>query len=165
MKTLETLQREAHPATLLAGLDMQLDSWPEAMDLLAVWRGKAGDQCAPRRCDFSITDLTAFLPLMSVHDVSYDPFSIKTRLTGTAVVDATGVDSTGQDLVGWRGTDALMDRAGWIIRTCQPLICLDIPMTWSPRDYKTFDIMGLPILSEDGDVVQLFYYGRYLSAA
>ncbi|TDQ81510.1 PAS domain-containing protein [Dongia mobilis] len=79
----------------------ELDS-PKVHDLNRWWHGqrRAGD--LPDRDDFDPAQWKAYLPFLLISDCSRDPFRIRYRLVGTAVVYVVGFDFT------WRHLDAML---------------------------------------------------------
>lgn len=75
---------------------------PKVHDLNRWWHGqrRAGD--LPDRDDFDPAQWKAYLPFLLISDCSRDPFRIRYRLVGTAVVYVVGFDFT------WRHLDAML---------------------------------------------------------
>jgi hypothetical protein len=78
----------ADPTQLQSTLIKSLHDW---------WTGHCGDDI-PDRSSLDPFGLKAVLPYLLISDVETTPFRIRYRLVGTKVVEATGLDFTGQYL-------------------------------------------------------------------
>jgi hypothetical protein len=66
--------------------------------LFSHWEQKRGTRFAPSWRDIDPGDIRPSLPYLSSADVLADPFDLRYRLVGSAVVNAAGYDFTGQTL-------------------------------------------------------------------
>ncbi len=117
---------------------------------------------APARAALSPMKISESLPFLTIFDISYDPFRMKCRLMGSAFVDAIGYDATGNHADDYPNTDALIRRARWIAAKVQPMLITGLPLAWSPeKNYKTYDTLCLPFLSEDNTVDTILYLNQF----
>lgn len=69
---------------------------PMVREMLAYWQHKAAGRMAPRPRDIDPGEIKRLLPYISISDVLHDPFDLRFRLVGTAIVESTGYDFTGR---------------------------------------------------------------------
>jgi len=158
---LETLKAMSAPAELFAGDDIPENSWPEAGFLYDVWDSKREARPAPSRSDISPFDMKKVLPLITLSDVETEPFRLKSRLVGTGFVDAIGFDPTGHYTDEIEHTEMLHRRSRWVVDNCKPLMTRGLPLLWSPKDFKCYDTLCLPLIDEDGHVNMLLFINRF----
>ena len=114
----------------------------------------------PSRADFEPLDFPEALANLVLVDVEQAPRRYRTRLVGTAVTDATGQDGTGNYFDEVEGTKRAIERADHAVSSYRPGFESGVPMTWSPKDYKLYSILSLP-LSSDGETVDMLMYCLY----
>jgi hypothetical protein len=68
---------------------------PLVRDLFAYWQRKAAGRIGPRPREIEPGEIKRLLPYVAIADVLNEPFDLRYRLVGTAVVDAAGSDFTG----------------------------------------------------------------------
>lgn len=85
----------------------------------------------------------ACLPYISVLDVEHEPLRLRSRLSGTALVEQLGMNQTGNYLDEIPGTTAQLGRMEWCVRTQRPYIVED-DITFAPKDFKRYQILVLP---------------------
>lgn len=71
---------------------------PMLANLLAYWHQKRGQRAMPARADIEPAELKALLPHIFMVDVEYEPFRLRYRLVGSALVDVLGQDIKGKYL-------------------------------------------------------------------
>ncbi len=71
-------------------------SSPYVQEMLAYWQRKAAGRLAPPPRDIDPGEIKRLLPFISIADVLHEPFDLRFRLVGTAIVEATGYDFTGR---------------------------------------------------------------------
>lgn len=71
---------------------------PMLADLLAYWHEKRGERSMPARADIEPAELKALLPHIFMVDVEYEPFRLRYRLVGSALVNVLGHDIKGKYL-------------------------------------------------------------------
>jgi hypothetical protein len=96
------------------------------------------------------------LPHLGVVEVQHEPLRFRSRLVGTAVVDAVGVDHTGLYLDEIPGMADPLVRHEWCVRHARPYLAGG-PLSFSPRDYRRYRVLGLPFADAAGRVVRLVY--------
>nr|WP_281500724.1 PAS domain-containing protein [Kordiimonas marina] len=149
------------PAKLYAGDEIPENSWPEATILYDIWDSKRGGRPAPSRADLSPFDMKKVLPLITLSDVEWEPFRLKSRLVGTGFVEAIGFDPTGHYTDEFEHTEMLHRRSRWVADHCMPLMTRGLPLLWSPKDFKCYDTLCLPLIGEDGRVNMLLFINRF----
>jgi hypothetical protein len=76
---------------------------PRLRDVHAYWTALKGERFAPRPDEIRPEGLTAaVLPFVVLTDVLREPFDLRFRLVGTAIVDAHGVEITGSSVADLR---------------------------------------------------------------
>ncbi len=111
----------------------------------------------PARVDFDPIDFPAVLSHLVLVDVEPSPRRFRVRLVGTAVVDANGRDGTGDYYDEIAGTAVAVDRANRAVADRKPSFEAGVPMTWSPKNFKLYSILSLP-LSSEGEYVDMLMY-------
>jgi len=71
---------------------------PFVRELFAYWQRRSAGRLAPRPRDIEPGDIKRLLPYICISDVIAEPFDLRYRLGGTAVVETSGYDFTGQFL-------------------------------------------------------------------
>lgn len=111
----------------------------------------------PARADFDPIDFPAVLPYLVLADVEPSPRRFRVRLVGTAVVEARGCDGTGDYYDEVEGAARAIKRANQVSRSRQAKFEAGVAMTWSPKSYKIYSVLSLP-LSSDGENVDMLMY-------
>jgi hypothetical protein len=83
------------------------------------------------------------------------------RLIGTHVVEATGMEVTGKYMDELPNTQSVIERSKWIIMNCEPMACIGLPLSWSPFDYKHYDVLSMPLIDDNSKVAMILYLSRY----
>lgn len=92
------------------------------------------------------------LPHLTLFEVESEPLRFRVRLVGTSVVEATGMEMTGRYLDELKDIAQTLDRCRRLVETGMPYFHADVPLTWSPHNYKTYTVLRLP-LAADGKTV------------
>lgn len=71
---------------------------PMLATLMTYWHQKRGKRAMPARADIEPAELKAMLPHIFMVDVEHDPFRLRYRLVGSALVDVLGQDIKGKYL-------------------------------------------------------------------
>jgi len=111
----------------------------------------------PSRADFDPADFPNVLSHLVLVDVEEAPRRYRVRVVGTAVVDATGRDGTGDYYDQNDGTADATERAAALVESRKPSFETGLPMLWSPKDYKIYSVLSLP-MSSDGRNVDMIMY-------
>ena len=85
----------------------------------------------------------ACLPFIALLDVEASPLRFRTRLTGTGVVEALGIDHSGLYLDDIPGMTEQIKRIAWCARERRPYLS-DAPVSFAPNDYKHYTVLTLP---------------------
>jgi len=122
--------------------------------LYLYWRSKCRDGTIPRRADIDPVEIPKLVPNMLIADIEHDPFRVRYRLVGTAIVEATGFEFTGKYL----DEIVLADDEGPFLECYQTACASRLPVLtrikWHLADdtIGEYDICILP-LSDDGVTV------------
>ena len=108
----------------------------------------------PSRADFEPLDFPTSLQHLVLVDVEQDPVRYRARLVVTAIPEARGLDATGDYYDETTGTEEAIARAGAAVKSGKPSFYTNQPMTWSPKDYKRYSVLTLP-MSSDGNTVDV----------
>lgn len=123
-------------------------------DFFRLWLGKRAGRAMPARADFDPSEMPHLLPHIMLLDVERDPLRIRVRLVGTAIVDAIGMDLTGRYVDEIENAEEPLRRHLRMAEDAQPYFLEKIPIPWSPRDYKTYAVLAVP-LARDGRTVDM----------
>lgn len=96
------------------------------------------------------------LPWLSILEVEPEPLRFRSRLVGTEVVEAIGIDHSGRYLDSLPGMEGQLARFAWCVETRQPYLAR-ATMTWSPRDYKEYRVLALPFADAAGRVARILH--------
>lgn len=83
------------------------------------------------------------LPYLSIVEVEQSPLRLRSRLSGTAVVEQLGVDQTGLYLDEIPRFAKQIERMEWCVRHGRPYLAEDA-ITFAPKDYKRYQVLILP---------------------
>lgn len=155
-----------HPAS--DGQDVRIDFAngdlpdPKLQRLHAIWLDKCGPDRLPGRADFDPVELPPdLLPWITIFDVERERFRI--RLVGTGIVEALGMDTTGRHLDELPNTQALQDRARWVVAHAKPYFISDLTMVWDQDRYGRYSVLCAPLATDGAEVDKLLYlmsFGR-----
>lgn len=126
-------------------------------DLYAWYTAIAEKNVLPSRADFDPLDFPRALPHLMLLDVERSPPRYRMRLVGTLIVDASGNDSTGKYLGQDHGGEIALERAATVVANRSPTFESELPMEWSPMNYKKYSVLRLP-LSADGEHIDMLIY-------
>ena len=137
--------------TPLADLDAL---WQPLPALVAYWERKRGARTMPAPRDIDPVEIPRLIPWLTIADVTYDPLDFRYRLMGTRIVEAGGVDRTGQSLRENHSGERLEERLVALENLLENKgpIALGGRLDWLGRGYRKFQCVHLP-LSEDGERV------------
>ena len=110
------------------------------------------------RRNFEPMDFPIFLPFLVLVDVKEAPRRYRVRLVGTKVVDARGRDGTGDYYDEVDGANLAIKRIEDIIESREPRFETDVPMTWSPKNFKIYSVLSIPLSSDGAKVDKIMYY-------
>jgi len=85
----------------------------------------------------------ACLPYLSVLEVEKDPFRLRSRLSGTALVEQLGSNPTGRYLDETPGMGAQLARMAWCVQEQRPYVTNDV-VTFAPNKDKRYQVLILP---------------------
>lgn len=123
----------------------------EQREFLAYWRGKAGDEIAPRRRDFDVLDVPMLMPHAIVFDVLTDPLDFRYRLVGTLQREMSTRDYTGMKMseIDGRGPGSgiwsILDE----VRTSKTPAYHSIAYVGPKKGYMRLNDLFLPWLGDD----------------
>jgi hypothetical protein len=103
----------------------------------------------------------AALPYLAVLEVEPSPLRFRSRLTGTRVVEALGVDHTGLYMDEIPGTTEQLQRMAWCVRTRRPYL-VDATITFAPHDYKRYQTLALPFSDASLEVRRILFVFAFL---
>jgi hypothetical protein len=118
------------------------------------WEQQRGARFAPSWREIDPGQIRQALPYVSVADVLEQPFDVRYRLVGTAVVDAVGYEFTGRTLRSMTiatGIETWLAQYGRVVADRRPHYGVYHGVAGSDLDYKV-DHVSLP-LSDDGSRV------------
>ncbi len=115
-----------------------------ARALLDYWYETRGPAAMPPLCAIDPTRLPrACLPYVSVLEVEQSPLRLRSRLSGSALVDQFGLNQTGRYLDEYPGMTAQIERMSWCVREQRPYLVED-ELTFGPNDYKRYQVLVMP---------------------
>jgi len=129
--------------------------WSGGRALFAWWNTARGQHKFPARDDFDPMKMARFLSTVVLHDVGGSARTYAFRLVGTSITELMGSDPTGKVLDDIAATDTLRSRYDWVLENKKPYMCLDLPIGWANKEYKTYSTLVLPLGETDGEVNML----------
>jgi len=121
------------------------DFWCEARGSARIPPASAIDPMRlPRNC----------LPHLSVLEVEQAPFRLRSRLSGTALVEQFGHDPTGRYLDELPAIAAQLARMEWCVREQRPYLA-EAVLSFAPKNFKRYQILVLPFGDPETGVTRL----------
>jgi len=137
---------------------------PVLKALMDFWTLKRDERGAlPGRADICPTAIKPLLPHIALADVEDGGNNFRFRLFGTRIVEDSGIDLTGRT---WRdepGHDKAIERSRILVESHEPYYLTGVSAKWSPRTYKCYSTLALP-LAKDGVNVDMVLYGVVFTA-
>jgi len=125
--------------------------------MYAYWLSqRRGEQPPPLSAIDPLAMPLGALPWITVLEVEWAPLRFRSRLVGTEVVEAIGVDHTGRYLDALPAMEGQLVRFTWCAETRHPYLAR-ATMTWSPRDYKGYRTLALPFVDAEGRVARILH--------
>ncbi len=135
--------------------DVEAGALPAFSTLIDVWHTQKKGKVLPSWADFDFYDFTEWLGLISVFEISTDPFDWRVRLSGTIVDELYGRNITGCTM------DDLYE-AALVTGEAKTFYLFNIenkyightkgPLNMKGRDYASVEFLELPC-SDDGKTV------------
>lgn len=122
------------------------------------WNDATRHGVSPARRDFDPVEFPRALPGITLFEVEREPWRFRIRLVGTRIVRETGRDTTGCYLDELANTDKAAARAHWAAETCRPYFLPSGPVTWTPRNFKLYATLALPLVNESRQTDMILYY-------
>jgi hypothetical protein len=94
------------------------------------------------------------LPYLSLLEVEQAPLRLRSRLTGTALIEHWGVNQAGQYLDEIPGTSVQLARLEYCVRAQRPTLS-NSRVTFAPNDHKIYQSLVLPFGDPDYGVQRL----------
>lgn len=141
--------------------ELDLEQFPDGpfRDLYQYWLGLKADT---QKCEddaFDILDLPHLVQDISLVEPRDDRLYI--RYSGTNFTDETGQDLTGLYMDELTNFTGMEDRAKLCLKTGEPFVVMDHPVTWTSRDFKKYSTLVVPLTNVDGKVARLVYIMAY----
>ncbi|RMF15294.1 MAG: PAS domain-containing protein [Alphaproteobacteria bacterium] len=129
--------------------------WEGGRVLHRWWHGARRGRRMPSRSDFSPRIMGRHLGGMVLHDVSHgEEPDFRVRLAGSDLVDIMNFDPTGLPMCEVPNGAPIIARYRWVVRERRPYMCLDLPLDWANKDYRSYSTLVMP-LSDDGERVDM----------
>ncbi len=126
-----------------------------AKELYDYWRDARGTAPLPPIAALDPTRLPrSSLPYLSLLEVEENPFRLRARLIGTALVEQLGMNQTGHYLDETPGMEAQLARMAWCVRERKPYLTTDV-LTFAPNDHKRYQVLVLPFGDQGRGVQRL----------
>ncbi|MEA5501909.1 PAS domain-containing protein [Halotia wernerae UHCC 0503] len=130
---------------------------PDVAEIYEYWCALAPGRMLPGRQHVAPADIAArLLPTLWLLDVQREPFRLRYRLVGTAIVDAMRGDPTGK----WldeahphvKSRAEFFERYQRVVRTGVPSRRRGIAQLWIHADYREIENLILPLASDGTNV-------------
>ncbi|MEQ8443011.1 MAG: hypothetical protein RIM33_14745 [Alphaproteobacteria bacterium] len=127
--------------------DMAAEELPRFEELIRLWQSRRNGRRVPAWRDFDFLDFKGWHGLISVYEITYDPFDWKVRLSGTCVDHVFGQARTGKTRSELYA-DALEEEeaTAFYEKACaDQMICLTRgPINLQDRDFHWVEFLELP---------------------
>ncbi|GIX18243.1 MAG: hypothetical protein KatS3mg119_2429 [Rhodothalassiaceae bacterium] len=107
----------------------------------------------PRRSEFSPASMGRHLKGIGLMDITPEGRFV-VRLAGADIARAHGHPEHGRDFSTMPGSEPMIERFRWAIRTRRPYMCLDLPLRWARKEYLVYSVLVMP-LSQTGARVDM----------
>lgn len=145
--------------------DPQAVREPLLKELLSFWLARRDNRGAlPARADIRPAAIKNLLPCIAIADVIDAGRDFQFRLFGTRIVDDAGIDLTGKSWDDAPEAEDVIARSRHLVKTGEPYFVSEIKALWSPRSYKSYQSLALP-LAKDGKNVDMILYGVVFGCA
>ncbi len=131
--------------------------WEGGRLLHGWWFRARGDRAMPARRDFSPRVMGRHLAGVGLYDVTWphaDRPHFRVRLVGSGITDVLGRDPTGFSAGEVPNVSRLIERFRWAVRERRPYMCVDLPLAWANKDFRSYSTLVMP-LSDDGRRVNM----------
>ncbi len=128
--------------------------WPGGRVLHRWWFDARGDRAMPARRDFSPRVMGRHLSGMVLHEVEEGNPVFRVRLAGNDLIEAMRRNPTGLAMHEIPNGGPLLERYRWAVRERRPYMCLDLPLAWANKDFRSYSTLVMP-LSDDGRRVDM----------
>ncbi len=130
---------------------------PDIAEIYDYWHGLAPDRLLPGRQHVDPADIPArLLPSLWLLDVQREPFRLRYRLVGTAIVEAMRADPTGKFLDDAhphvKSRAAFFERYARVAHTGIPSRRRGIAQLWIHADFREIENLILPLASDGRNV-------------
>ncbi|WP_281301236.1 MULTISPECIES: PAS domain-containing protein [unclassified Iodidimonas] len=139
--------------------DVKAEDLPEGSvrTLLSLWESRRAGRVMPERKDFNPSEMVGLLPDLCLMDIEAGSGRLRVRLFGTRLVAMSGIDLTGHYIDEVKGGRGVIERCDVLIRRKAPIYRRNIPLKWSPRTYRSYDVLALPLSSNGVDVTMILF--------
>lgn len=140
---------------------LNLEQMPEGplTELLEYWTNLKIDDRVPTVSSFDMLAVPSLVSNLSVFAFVQD--RIRVEFQGADCVDATGLDPTGHFIDELNLTEVMVDRCRECAASGVPYYVEDIEVTWSPKEYKSYNSLGVPLANPDGTPSKVVYLMLY----
>lgn len=141
--------------------DLDLQQFPEGpfRDFYAYWLDLKANTQVPENEAFDILELPHLVQDISLVERCGDRLLI--RYSGANFTDETGQDLTGLYMDELPNFASMLERARLCLKTREPYVVMDHPVTWTSRDYKKYSTLVVPLTNAERKVVRLVYIMTY----
>lgn len=91
---------------------------------------------------------------MVLHDVEPGRTEFRIRLVGNDLVEVMRHNPSGLEMRKVPNSAPLIERYRWVVRERRPYMCLDLPLAWANKEYRSYSTLVMP-LSDDGERVDM----------
>lgn len=101
------------------------------------------------------------LPHLGLIEVEREPLRFLTRLQGTSVVEALGINHTGRYYDEIPGMDAQVARLAWCARERRPYLT-EGTASFAPKDFQHYRLLALPFGDESHGVRRILFVSAFV---
>lgn len=141
--------------------ELDLQQFPDGpfRDFYTYWLGLKENTQVPENEAFDILDLPHLVQDISLVEHREDRLFV--RYSGTNFTDETGQDLTGLFMDELPNFTGMEERARLCLKTGEPYVVMDHPVTWTSRDFKKYSTLVVPLTDAAHKVVRLAYIMTY----
>ena len=125
---------------------------------------KGQDEVAPKRSDFNSFDVPKLMPHMVLLEVQQSPADFRYRVIGSFVLEHLAENHTGawmSQIEHQKSPSRIWSSCEQVAKTCHPMLS-QIPYVGPHAEFLYGEDIILPLLNDDGEVVNLLVFVSYI---
>jgi hypothetical protein len=126
-------------------------------DFFDIWRGLGEEHGLLQKKQFSLTVFAEHLPLMAINDFDPETGLFYVKYFGSEYAHGVGKDFTNSFASDAPNSERMVARFLWLTENKLPYLSLGNRLIWSPKNYKTYNVLACPLFDDRGNVTSLMF--------